>query len=141
MQRCDRFTPGITERNLSVAHFLVSQYCRTRGFRDTYCQMVQDVSDAVANKHEFARQYLASQGRDGGPRMSPVTIPKDQAPLEHAAFMFLSGFSGQVMSIMMNQIWCLGINDSAEPLLTSDSPGCALPPYPGNFARRHWVRL
>lgn len=122
VQRDDGFTPGITERNLSVAHFLVFQFCRTRGFRDTHVRMVEEFSAAVAKKHEFVRQHLASQGLGGGPPMSPITIPDERASLEHAEFMFVSDFANRVMRILMNHIWSVAVNDTPHPLLTSDAP-------------------
>lgn len=118
----NRFSSGITERNCSVAHFLVFQFCRTRGFRDTHARMVEELSAAVAKKHEFARQHLASRGLSGGPPMSPVTIPDERASLEHAEFMFVGDFVNRVMPILMRHIWFVAVNETPQPLLTSDAP-------------------
>jgi hypothetical protein len=122
VQRDDGFTPGVTERNLGVAHFLVFQFCRTRGFRDTYARMVEELAVAVAKKHELVRQHLASQGLGAGPPMSPIIIPEDSAPLEHAEFMFVGDFANRVMPILMHHIWSVAVNDTPQPLLTSDAP-------------------
>lgn len=127
VQRNGVFTPGITERNLGVAHFLVFQFCRTRGFRDTHARMVEEFSAAVAKKHEFARQHLVSQGLGGGPPMSPITIPDERASLEHAEFMFVGDFSNRVMPILMHHIWSVAVNDTSQPLITSDSPVVLIP--------------
>ncbi|MHB8973723.1 MAG: DUF4238 domain-containing protein [Pirellulaceae bacterium] len=122
VQRNGGFTPGIIERNLGVAHFLVFQFCRTRGFRNTYARMVEEFSAAVAKEHELVRQHLASQGLGGGPPMSPITIPDEMASLEHAEFMFVGDFANRVMPILMHHIWSVAVNDTPQPLLTSDAP-------------------
>jgi len=122
VERWHGFTPGVSERNLGVAHFLVFQFCRTREFRDTHARMVEELSAAVAKKHEMVRQHLASQGMGGGPPMSPITIPEERAPLEHAEFMFVGDFATRVMPILMHHIWSVAVNDTPQPLFTSDAP-------------------
>ena len=118
VDRHGRFTVGPSEHNCGVAHFLALQYCRTRGFRDMYARMTQDLSAAVAKKHEMIRRHFAAKGEVIGD-MPLSAVSEENAPLEHAAFMFLGRFVERVMPVLLDHIWSIGDNQTPLPLLSS----------------------
>ena len=117
-----RFTPGPSERNLGVAHFLAMQFCRTREFRDTHARMLEQLGNVIANKHEFARQHMAAQGEviEVEPPLKPAT--GEMVPLQHADFIFNGSFVERVMPVLLGHIWLIAQNDTSQPLFTSDAP-------------------
>src|SRR5262249_42226664 len=84
VEKREEFTPGPSERNLAVAHFLALQFCRTREFRDTYKRMLEGLSKAVAKKHELVRQAMAARGEVVADAMPEINVPESQEPLQHA---------------------------------------------------------
>ncbi len=137
VDRHGRFTVGPSERNLGVAHFVALQYCRTRGFRDMHASMVQGLSAAVAEKHDMIRRHLAANDELVGDAMPLTTVSEENAPLEHAAFMFVGRFVESVMPVLLDHIWSIGDNRTPLPLFTSDAPVVRYPhvnhpPYGGS---------
>ena len=117
-----RFTPGPSERNLGVAHFLAMQFCRTREFRDTHARMLEQLGNVIANKHEFARQHMAAQGevievepplkarhrRDGTSPACGFHLQRLLCRTSHAG--------------ASRHIWLIAQDDTSQPLFTSDAP-------------------
>jgi len=125
----DGFTPGPSERNRTIAHFLVMQYCRTREFRDTFTYAIRELSSAVAKKHEFAQRYKAERGEVIKSENPIIPIPPGITPLEHARIMFDQPLIERIMFILFQHIWLIADNQTPQPFFTSDAPVMRQPHY------------
>jgi hypothetical protein len=110
-----RFTPGWSERNQIIAHFLVIQYIRTREFRNSFGSMIAQLS--------FVRSRLMAKRGETVVSKNPIEpIPHDMPSLAHARCMFDESFIEWITGIFLGHVWLIGDNQTDHHLYTSDAP-------------------
>jgi hypothetical protein len=117
----NRFTTGSTERYVTIAHFVATQFCRTREFRNTSVQLQQAMWEKIAKTVDRMREDYAVVGQTVAP-LPELDLEAAESSKGHAGFMFESKFVDNVVSILMSHIWCIGANGTDVPFFTSDAP-------------------
>ena len=116
------FTPGPSDRNRTIAHFLLMQYCRTRDFRDAIGSAMAELSSMITYKNNISIKYMAEKGEEIKSQPCPTLDGMVMSPLSHAKFMFGSTFVNEVFPTLLEHIWLIGDNVTSQPLFTSDAP-------------------
>jgi hypothetical protein len=116
-----RFTPGPTDRNQWIGHFLVIQFCRTPSFRNMMGTTMHELTARwVEDRNTLMRQSVA---RGDIPSFEPLVAPKmEMSPLEHAKMMLNGPVVREIYWRLFNHIWLIGDNQTAQPFYTSDAP-------------------
>jgi Protein of unknown function (DUF4238) len=122
VEQTGRFTTGPTDRNQTIAHFLIIQELRTKEFRDSYSSMVNQLSAEIKARHEFVRKYMAEKGETVVSENPTKPIPHEMSALAHAQDMFNPSFIDWVVRIFLNHVWLIGDNQTGQHLYTSDAP-------------------
>ena len=122
-QQTGRFTAGPTDRNQTIAHFLIIQDLRTKEFRDSFSSAVAELAAELQARHDFAQKHMADRGEVIRSENPVIPIPTEMTPLAHAQYMFDNqAFIATVMNIFLNHIWLIGDNQTGQHLYTSDAP-------------------
>jgi hypothetical protein len=111
-------TPAPTpEQRMKMALCAAIQLIRTRDFRDEVVESMEEMGRAVGDSFlKLAKPELASQVE------VEFKFKKDSISLLHGKFLWNPEFIGQVAAALCNHIWVIGVNETATPLITSDSP-------------------
>jgi hypothetical protein len=109
---------GITEKlRLEICPHLTMQWLRTREYRDARIEFVQKMGQAFANRL-IEKNY---------PEQPDIKAPICHATEEGAAVkqyqdMFDPEGLHKLNMAFLNHIWIIGVNNSGQPLYTSDNP-------------------
>ncbi|MGP0066281.1 MAG: DUF4238 domain-containing protein [Isosphaeraceae bacterium] len=122
VQKTGSFTPGPSDRNQILAHFLIIQASRTREFRDSFTAMMHK---AIAFGEDIFAAARNSRMEESG--VIELEIPimpyrPEMSSLDHAKFLLNPEFASGVIRILFDHIWLIGENQTLQPLYTSDAP-------------------
>jgi hypothetical protein len=105
------------EQRMKMALCAAFQLVRTRGFRDELVENMEKMGSAVGESYlKLAKPELAKQIQ------VEFKFKQDSISLLHGKFLWNPEFIAQVAAALCNHIWVIGLNETANPLLTSDSP-------------------
>jgi len=99
-----------------MAFFITIQFLRTREFRNFYMELSEKAVKAILDK------LLKFRFPDRSPDEYRVEFNEKMAPLEQAKFMFEPAYLNKFVQDLGNHIWFVGVNDTAKPCYTSDTP-------------------
>lgn len=99
------------EHKAMMAQFLILQMTRTREYREMQNELAEEVlnSRLKIEMPEYASVYRL--------KMNP-----DHVPMNQGLLMFDPEFQNGLAKILYNHIWLVGINETDQPLYTSDHP-------------------
>ena len=115
-------TAGPTDRNQTIAYFLIIQDLRTREFRNSFSSVMAQLHAQIHSMQELARKRMAERGEVVTCETSIAPIPTEMTPLAHAQYMFNLPTIDQMARIFLNHIWIIGVNQTGQNLFTSDAP-------------------
>lgn len=104
------------DQKSAMAFFITIQFLRTREFRSFLMEFSEKAAKAVLDK------LLKFRWPDRSPDEYQVQFNEKMAPLEQAKFMFKPAYLNKLVQDLSNHIWFVGINETTQPLYTSDSP-------------------
>jgi hypothetical protein len=96
------------EAREGLAHLLTMQFWRTRESREVVAQTMTTMAQRLAD--------LTAQGE------LHVEVNQEISRLHHLSLMFNPRATDELVNALLNHFWIVGINDSNEPLVTSDHP-------------------
>jgi hypothetical protein len=101
------------------------QLTRTRDFRDELVKNMEGMASALGeNFLRLSKPELAKQ------LQVEFKFKQDSISLLHGKFLWNPEFIAHVAAALCNHIWVIGLNETANPLLTSDSPVVRQPHKP-----------
>lgn len=103
----------IKRQKEALAIHLALQILRTLEFRNSYIELSKKV------QKELFEAYLRWKKLDAEVE---VSIDDDFVPAAHAKMMFSSELLEQLVPFLVDCIWMVGVNDTTQPLYTSDNP-------------------
>ena len=103
------------EQRPILSHFIVLQLLRTREFRNTLRELqtkvAQDIGQRLVHLKEGQGRYRVK-----------VEFDDSTWPLEQAKLMFDPAKTRELIRILNNHIWHVGVNETEFPFYTSDNP-------------------
>lgn len=113
------------EQRMKMSLCAAIQIIRTRDFRDELVETMEEMGSAVGESFlKLARPELAKDVQ------VEFKFKQDSISLLHGKFLWNSEFIAHVAAALCNHIWVIGLNETANPLLTSDSPVVRQPHKP-----------
>lgn len=99
-----------------LAYFIMRQMLRGRDFRDLQLEAANKLGDALA-------QILVAQ-QYGPSEVGKVRVSVDERYVAamHARMLYDEQFNRTIMDVLQKRIWIIGVNDTGQPLYTSDCP-------------------
>lgn len=112
-----RATGTITgEQKEVIAEFLAMQLLRTPEFRSLFIELAETVWNEILER-DF---NLAANNLK-------VEFDEKQASLMHADLLFAPALRPHIAQVLARHIWLIGVNDTDQPLYTSDQPVVKMP--------------
>ncbi len=105
------------EQRMKMSLCAAIQLVRTRGFRDELVENMEQMGCAVGESFlKLAKPELAKEVQ------VEFKFKQNSISLLHGQFLWNPEFIAKVAATLCNHIWVIGLNETANPLLTSDSP-------------------
>ncbi len=107
IQQTQRIDPS---HRLPIAAFLTIQILRTPEFRTTLLQIEQALADRLARDFQLEEHNLR------------LEVNEQDISIRHASLLFSPSLQQRITDTLLHHIWAIGINTTAQPLFTSDTP-------------------
>jgi hypothetical protein len=119
LKRAQRETKRIIKprHKKTLSYFIGLQSTRTKEHRSLQKQMIEGSMEALISKtkqDDSDDEYL-------------VEVDEAYVSLLQAMSMFNPHLQGQLTKVLLNHIWLLGVNNTTQPLYTSDHPIVKMP--------------
>lgn len=105
-----------SDQKQDISLLIMIQYFRTLEFRALYTALVEQGAKALLD------MMVKIEMPDVSPDKYYVRLDEKKLPLEQAMFMFDPTTLNAFVRALTNHIWLVGVNETRQPLYTSDSP-------------------
>lgn len=102
------------DQKLAMAYFMALQFLRTPEYRRNFIDMMNKLATQVAQRvmpDALKEKFDIS-----------AILDESKISLAHAMMMFPPGMLYEFVNALSSHIWMLGVNETKEPIYTSDTP-------------------